>query len=400
MQNNKKLKIAVSVTGFIEWNGGIEFLKNIIRLLLCRDNEIYLLLPSFSMKNYSKFLVKNFKSLLKIYNRFFPAKENPDMEQIFKEYKGKAKFVYYNGNIVKAINKIKPDIIYPTWDKIYNKCRVPQVAYLYDCQHKYYPEHFKSHSIASRDKHFQMTVDNYKAIIVASEDAKNDLIKFYNAKPEQIFNIFASSLLNEQFLKDIKTDVIAKYNLPKKYFMVCSQFWKHKSHITVIEAVKYLKDNSIDTCVVCTGKTEDHRNPQYFEDLKQKIKDWNLEDNIKILGMIDRLEQIKLIKNCTAVIQPSLYEGGAGAGGSSEAVSFGKPLIMSDISVNQDYKYFNNVFYFKAKNYEDLAKNMKIVLNTVFKKYTDKELIEMSNKRKNAAIERIYAPVYALLNEK
>lgn len=395
-----KLKIAISVTGFIEWTGGIEFVKNIIRLLLCKDNEFYLLLPSFSMNKYPKFLVKNFKSLLKIYNSFLPVKENPELKEIFKDFDGKVNFVYYNGDILKAINKIHPDIIYPTWDKIYKKCKIPQVAYLYDCQHKYYPELFKKHSIKTRDKYFKMIVSNYKAIVVGSQDTKKDLIKFYNAKPEQVFNIFASSILNEKFLNDIETDVISKYKLPEKYFMVCSQFWKHKSHITVIEAVKYLKDNGVDVFVVCTGKTEDYRHPEYFGELKQKIKDWNLEDNIKILGLIDRLEQIKLIKNSVAVIQPSLCEGGAGAGGSSEAVSLGIPLIMSDIPVNKEYDYLNEVFYFQAKNYEDLAKNMKNVLNTEFKKYTDKELIEMSKNRENAAVERIYAPVYAILDKK
>ncbi len=209
MQN--RLKIAISVTGFIEWTGGINFLKGIIDLLLNNDNDFYLLLPSFSLKNYPKFLVKNFKSLLKLYNQIFPAKENPEMEELFKEFKGKVKFVYHNGNIVKAINKIKPDIIYPTWDKIYNKCKIPQIAYLYDCQHRYFPEYFKKHSIESRDKYFQSVVDNYKAIIVGSLDAKNDLIKFYGAKPEQIFDIFSSPLLNENLLDEIKTDVIEKY---------------------------------------------------------------------------------------------------------------------------------------------------------------------------------------------
>ena len=397
MQN--RLKIAISVTGFIEWTGGINFLKGIIDLLLNNDNDFYLLLPSFSLKNYPKFLVKNFKSLLKLYNQIFPAKENPEMEELFKEFKGKVKFVYHNGNIVKAINKIKPDIIYPTWDKIYNKCKIPQIAYLYDCQHRYFPEYFKKHSIESRDKYFQSVVDNYKAIIVGSLDAKNDLIKFYGAKPEQVFSIFGSPLLDKNYLDEIKTDVIEKYQLPKKYFMVCSQFWKHKSHITVIEAVKQLKDNGIDTCVVCTGKTDDYRNPEYFGELQQKIKEWDLENNIKILGLIDKPEQVELIKKSVAVIQPSLYEGGAGAGGVGESLSLGKPIIMSDIPINKEYSKFNNIFYFEAKNADSLAKNMKIVLNTVFKKYTNDELKQMSDKNRQKEIEKIYAPVYALLNK-
>lgn len=43
-------------------------------------------------------------------------------------------------------------------------------------------------------------------------------------------------------------------------------------------------------------------------------KKLGIESKIKILGHIPKLEQIELIKNCIAVIQPTLFEGGPGGG--------------------------------------------------------------------------------------
>lgn len=398
MQN--KLKIAISGTGFIEWTGGTIFLKNHIEYLMKRDNELYLLLPSFSYSNYPKFFAKNFKSLLKMYNRLFSAKENPELKEIFKDFEGKVKIIYHNGNILKTINKIRPDIIYPTWDKLYNKCKIPQIAYLYDCQHKYYPDYFKEHSKKSRDKYFQTVVDNYPAIIVASNNAKNDLIKFYNANPEKIYIAHSHPIMNPKFLKDLDYDVLEKYNIPKEYVMVSSQFWKHKSHITVFEAIKILKEQGQNVCLVCTGKMEDYRFPEYIEELKTKIKEWNIQDSIRLLGMIDREDQVELIKKTKILIQPSLYEGGAGAGGAIEAAAFLKPILMSDIPINKEYSQFENVFFFKTQDSNNLAKKITELLNTEFKKYTDEELINISKQREDAEINAIYAPVYDILNKK
>ena len=394
----KKIKIAISATGFIEWHGGIDFLKGIIRMLLQKDNDFYLLLPSFSLKNYPKILVKNFRSILKLYNQIFPAKENPEIEEIFEEFKGKVKFVYHNGNILKTINKIKPDIIYPTWDMLFNKTDIPQVAYLYDCQHKYFPQNFKKHSIKSRDKYFQKVVNNYKAIIVASENAKNDLIKFYHANPEHIFRIEENLNINSTYLDKIDYNIKEKYNLPEEYFIICSQFWQHKSHITAFEAVKKLKDKGINVFIVCTGKQEDYRHPMHIQNLFKKIEEWGIQDNIRTLGMVEKKEQIELIRNAKALIQPSLFEGGAGAGGVREALILARPIIMSDIAINKEYEDKENISYFTAKDADSLSKNMQILLNSEIKNCSNEELIEISKERSKLTVEKIYAPIDKLLN--
>lgn len=81
----------------------------------------------------------------------------------------------------------------------------------------------------------------------------------------------------------------------------------------------------------------------------------NLEHKIHLtLKLFDnfyiaKLDQIALLKKSIAVIQPTLFEGGPGGGASYDAISLGKPLIVSDIKVNQEIEQSERVFFSRQK---------------------------------------------------
>lgn len=392
------LKIAISGTGFIEWGGGIDFLRGVIATLIhFPENEYYLFLPAYSLDKYPKFLRKNFKSLLKIYENVVAPEKNEYLYNFFKVFEPKLKIIFYKGSIQKAIEKINPNVIIPTWDMLYNKCNIPQVAYLYDCQHRYYPENFDEHTIKSRDKYFKRVVDNYEAVIVASQTAKNDLIKFYNANPDKIFDITCLPIFNPSYFEDLSFDVKEKYGINNRYFIICSQFWMHKSHITAIEALSKLKDKNIN--LVCTGKMEDYRNPLYMDELKQKIEQLGVSDRVKLLGYIDKREQIELIKNSVALIQPTLYEGGAGAGGVAEAISLGQRVILSDIPINAELNSFEDLIYFKTADSMDLSVKMGKLLNEEPPIKTKEKLIRQSNECVKRRVRELYKAIDFVINK-
>lgn len=147
-----------------------------------------------------------------------------------------------------------------------------------------------------------------------------------------------------------------KYILPKKYFYLPNQFWKHKNHITVFMAVKFLKDNGININVVCSGCTEDYRNMEHFSTLLQYIKDNKLGDNIKILGIVDMVDVYCLMRNSVSVINPSLFEGWSST--VEEVKSLGKNIILSNLEVHKEQNP-PQATYFECKNFVELAKIMK-----------------------------------------
>jgi glycosyltransferase involved in cell wall biosynthesis len=159
------------------------------------------------------------------------------------------------------------------------------------------------------------------------------------------------------FTKDLET----KYRKYNKYFFLPSQFWKHKNHKIVFEAVKLLKDRGCNLTVLCSGSTDDYRNKSHIKDLLEFIRKNNLGENIHILGMINSIDLFYLMRNSVSVLNPSLFEGWSTT--VEEAKSLGKNMVLSDISVHREQNPPGSIF-FNPRDAEGLA-------NILFKKYEE-----------------------------
>ena len=121
------------------------------------------------------------------------------------------------------------------------------------------------------------------------------------------------------------SDVLAQYGLPRKYFYLPNQFWRHKNHQVVVDALTILKKRGVDVVVAASGSAEDPREPDYFDGLMRKSRDRGLEMNFRYLGMIPLEHVYALLRSSTALINPSCFEGWSTT--VEEAKSFGVPMI-------------------------------------------------------------------------
>jgi glycosyltransferase involved in cell wall biosynthesis len=162
--------------------------------------------------------------------------------------------------------------------------------------------------------------------------------------------------LGREWKSDDHNKIMAKYNLPKKYLIFPSQFWIHKNHKRLFEAIALINKNSnIRINLVCTGNTKDSRFPSHIDNLKYIIDRENLQNNIKILGLIPRNEQIQLIRGSAAVITPSLFEGWSAV--LNESQSLGKIAFVSDIPMHREQQDCNSIYF----NPNDTAHLTKIL---------------------------------------
>lgn len=394
-ENLNRIKVAVLSYGFLDWGGGIDFLKTLIYALVNRKNkfETYVFIPSKPLRFKNKLLEKNTRSIFKIINKYNFIMEELQKRQ-FNDVRNSVKFVFYDDmNLAEKVKENKIDVVFPAFGVwgITEDFKTPWVGYLYDCQHKYFPDYFDEDEIIRRDEFFNSILNQTKSIVVNSKAAKQDYIKFYGAGEEQIFNLPFAPLLQKSWLKN-NPDIIKKYKLPDKYFIISNQFWMHKSHITAFKALKTLKDKGYENIkIVCTGKMEDPRNPDYINGLKIYIRENNLEENIIFLGYIDKRDQIQVMKNAVATIQPTLFEGGPGGGAVFNSLALGVPVILSDIPINKEISPEENVLFFKAQDSEDLSEKIITIINkeVIFKKYTVIELTEKSQKHLNNLSDKI-----------
>lgn len=192
-------------------------------------------------------------------------------------------------------------------------------------------------------------------IVISSEDAAKDFRLQYPDSKAEIYVIPFS--VTHPDLGTISFESIKKkYNISTDYFYAPNQYWAHKNHQLIIKAVKKLKEQNKDIVVLFSGKEWDPRNPEYVPMLKKMVKDNDLEDNIKFLGFLDRVEQLTILKNAIAIIQPSLFEGWSTV--IEDAKALNKFVFASDLAVNRE-QLKTNVVFFNLSDESDLVDKLQ-----------------------------------------
>ncbi len=112
--------------------------------------------------------------------------------------------------------------------------------------------------------------------------------------------------------------------------------------------------------VLFTGSLEVNRGKGlYVQKLEQVIKDYAIENYVCFLGVLDRRDQLVLMNESIALIQPSLYEGWSTL--VEEAKALNKNIILSDIPVHRE-QIKDNGYFFNPSDSEELFLLMKYFL--------------------------------------
>ena len=375
---NKK-KIIFPAAYFCSWNGGTKLIKMCLDSILYFDKkkkfEYILLLPDKNILSYSKrfyFVSKNIVKNILAFNlkyidwpyhnnakelrNFFSKRKN--LKIVGVDYRNEKKYL----NDKKNINFLSMDI----------NSNNQKIGYIFDFQHKYLNNLFSSNQIADRDNFFKKIIENNNQIIVNSKQTKKDIFKFYNKVHTKV------EVLPFLPFMDFDVGSIDKRIFKEDYFVICNQFWKHKNFETAIQAFKNLRKFSFK--LVITGQLNS-KNKKYFNEILNLIRKNQLEKNIILMNNLEKKVQLNLIKYSVALIQPSLFEGGPGGFSVYEAISLGKPVIVSGIKVNREIKY-NKKFFFKTKDHNDLKKKIIYVYKKKYKTISINILKKKSNRNK------------------
>ena len=245
---------------------------------------------------------------------------------------------------------------------ITNLKTIKTINWIPDFQHIHLPQMFSEKEIQNRNNNFFKLIRDSDLIVLSSFDALKDMKKFapnyeYKARVLQ----FVSQPNSRYFELDEhdKSLLLQKYEIKDDFFYIPNQFWKHKNHMMIFEAISELKKDGVEINIVCTGYLGDYRNKTYIYDIRKVVKLNNLEDNIKLLGLVDYKDVFALIKFSKAVINPSLFEGWSST--VEECKSVGKNMILSDLDVHKE-QYPNAVFFKRdsIKSLKEVLKSYKI----------------------------------------
>jgi glycosyltransferase involved in cell wall biosynthesis len=211
---------------------------------------------------------------------------------------------------------------------------VKTLPWLYDFQFLHYPEYWEKSLINWYKARYTQACKSGTALIVSSHDALNDLNSFapWCTKPKHVLQFVSNPVL----LADLPNeDVIrSKYHITGPYFHVANQFWMNKNHRVLIDALAKLRDKGVQATIVCTGRTQDTRRPDYFQELMNECRRAKVDSDFRVLGVVPYQDLQALMLFSRAVINPSFFEGWNTA--VEEAKTMMKDLILSDIGVHRE----------------------------------------------------------------
>jgi glycosyltransferase involved in cell wall biosynthesis len=276
---------------------------------------------------------------------------------------------------------------------------ISTIGWVPDFQHLHLPELYSQRRLASINQDISNLCKYCSRLVLSSDDALKDLLTMVPDVKGKTKVLHFS--INPKYLDSATAgyeELAQRYNFSGKYFFLPNQFWAHKNHKVVIEALAQLKANGERILVLATGNSRDSRQVGYFDQLMALVRQCDVEDCFRVLGIVPLPDLVALMKNSLAVINPSLFEGWSTT--VEEAKLFGKTVVLSDIAVHREQSPVNRI-YFAPADPAALAQQLKRVWDAGmqdFKCFSDAELHETATRRYSDFAEQYQQIVLSVVN--
>jgi glycosyltransferase involved in cell wall biosynthesis len=219
---------------------------------------------------------------------------------------------------------------------------LPCLTWIPDFQHRHLPHMFSTGYWWRRDIGYRIQVGAGRTIMLSSEDARRDCEAFYpTTRGRTVVVPFA--VPPPSISQGAPAESMRRHELPHDFLFMPNQFWKHKNHAVVIEALALLGERGRSIVVAASGNPADVRHVQHFDQLRERVRSHGLEAQFRFLGMLPYAEVLALMAGCRALINPSLFEGWSTT--VEEAKALGAPLVLSDLTVHREQAGESAVYF-------------------------------------------------------
>jgi glycosyltransferase involved in cell wall biosynthesis len=195
---------------------------------------------------------------------------------------------------------------------------IPFISTVWDLGHldlPDFPETSQGGKFEKRDYFYERTLRKSLLVSVDSSETQSRITSQYRISPERI--------VVTGLLPRITEHVCERGCRSDDYFYYPAQFWPHKNHAIIIEAVKLLS-NRFDFKVVFTGSDKGN-----LANIKQLAEKEGIENFFEFLGFVDQDKKSLLYFHSKAVLMPSLL--GPTNLPPQEAALYGKKSLISEV---------------------------------------------------------------------
>ena len=345
------------ISTILELNNYSDKKYNFIAFVFSKENK--LILEKFGLK--TVIIKRTF--LGKVLNHFY-------RQEWFYRYAKKFKI---RSKFEKKLDCYKIDLVYFLSPSSLSLDLINHnyIITVWDLCHRDYPEfpevnYFREFEL--REQLYTKSLKKAIAVFVDSELGKKNIIKRYNIDENRVFIVPFSPSVN--IYTSNYVDIKGKIGINGEYIYYPAQFWSHKNHVYILDAISILKEQGIYVTAVFSGS--DKGNLKHVIDYAKKLQ---VEYLVKYLGFVPNEEIYSLYKNSLALVMPTYF--GPTNIPPLEAFAIGVPVIYPDLEGLRD-QVGDAALLCDLKKPKSLADHIKSLL---FSESLRHELIHKGKKR-------------------
>lgn len=268
---------------------------------------------------------------------------------------GSLKRLYWNRFSLPRIESIVGDIqIFHSTDPFIPPVRkARRIATVHDLAYRKFPELFERR-VLSWDNHVARSVRSADAIIVPSQNTRDDLLEMFSLDegrisviPPPVDACFTTTVEDEdQVVKN-------KYHLPETYILFAGTIEPRKNIIRLVQAFERIHRHHPVDLVLAGGKG------WLYEATLRVLRESEARKRMHRVGYVTDRELASLYRHAACFVYPSLYEGFGFP--VLEAMASGTPVITSNTSSMKELSGDAAVLV-NPNNVDELAQALEYLL--------------------------------------
>ena len=317
------MKIGVFFIGRPAESGGLyQYSLCILESLRKRNDKIIVFSTGdtgFPRKDYGAFFQSNLfiyltriiRSVNTLFGKPKQTKQTPTERTTFTP-KNSIKSSLYSRllNLIVKLNRVSL-LIFTAPSDLSFKLKTPYIMPVHDLQHRLnpqFPEVSADGILERREYLYSNAIPHATAILADSEIGREDILSFYSVNREKVKVLphVPPTYLRNDYTEEERKIIAEKYHLPDRFLFYPANFWRHKNHELMIEALYYIKTHHrLIIPAVFVGS-----NPVaygVFENILELIKRYGIEDQTMFLGYIPNEDMGCLYQLADALVMPTYF---------------------------------------------------------------------------------------------
>lgn len=215
------------------------------------------------------------------------------------------KFFWRLDPVARALRGQQCDLwIFPAQDHWGYLAPVPALVTIHDLMHRYesqFPEVSRWGRYILRENRFYNICRYARGLLVDSEVGRTHVMESYGVARERIFPL-PYRPPRYIYSQGVPDEFNSRYALPPKFFFYPAQFWQHKNHHRLLQAVAIVKKECPDISLVLAGPR-----CYEYEHLVAVVEDLGLSGCVLFIGYIPDADLPEFYRRARALVMPTFF---------------------------------------------------------------------------------------------